>query len=182
MWMWIVVVAAVSQRLVLMVSYSLIHHMTLAKQLAINGDGAWLPGISARIFAFKSDIFLHSLHLVVSECNNALVTADQMRKLIQKCWSSVFPEKSESVLISSHPVTSDHDTALVATDQMHQIIQKCWLSVFSEKSEALLISSHPVTSERNTALVVADQCDKSSKNVGHWCLRRNLKVYLFLCI
>jgi hypothetical protein len=117
-----------------MVSYSSTHHITLAKrhakQLAIDGDGGWLPGVGARTFAFKSDIFLHSLPLVMSGCDNALVKANQMRQIIQKCWSLVFAEKSESLLISLRLVTSERDNGLAAADQMPQ--QSCWSSMCLE--------------------------------------------------
>jgi hypothetical protein len=134
-----------------------------AKRLAINGDRGRLPGVSARIFAFKSDSFLYYSHLVTSERDNTLVTADQMRQLIQQCWSSVFPEKSESVLISLHPVTYERNTALVAADHMRQIIQKCWSLVFTEKSESLLISLCLVTSERDNGFAAADQIPQQSR-------------------
>ena len=81
-------------------------------------------------FAYKSDSFLYSLHLVMSERNNALATIDQMRELIQKCWLSVFPEKYKSLLISLHLVKSERDNALAAADQMHQ--QHCRSSIFPE--------------------------------------------------
>ena len=66
----------------------------------------------------------------MSECDNAIVTADRMRQIIQKCWLLVFTEKSESLLISLHLVTSERDNGLAAADQMPQ--QRRWSSMCLE--------------------------------------------------
>jgi hypothetical protein len=67
----------------------------------------------------------------MSECNNAIVTADQTRQIIRKCWSLVFAAKSESLLISLFLATSEHDNGLAAADQMPQ--QSGWSSMCLER-------------------------------------------------
>jgi hypothetical protein len=68
----------------------------------------------------------------MSECNNAIVTADQTRQIIRKYWLLVFAAKSESLLISLLQVlaTSEHNNGLAAADQMPQ--QSGWSSMCLE--------------------------------------------------